>query len=190
MPSLILASASPRRSELLSQLNLQHTIHIADVDETPLKNEAPLDYVMRVAHLKSLAIQQQITQGSVILAADTSVILGDIIMGKPDNLDHAISMLSQLSGQTHQVYTAVSIRGKQLQQILNVSHVTFRDISEQEIIQYWHTGEPADKAGAYAVQGLASIFITSIQGSFSGIMGLPLFETAQLLANEGISVFK
>ncbi|MBE0470333.1 MAG: septum formation inhibitor Maf [Methyloprofundus sp.] len=187
--TLILASASPRRSELLNQLGLAHTIHIADVDETPLANEKPADYVLRVAHQKSLAVQQQCVQDSVILAADTAVVLGDTLMGKPDNLAHAQSMLSRLSGTTHQVYSAVSLRGRTIQQALSVSNVTFRTLSEQEIIDYWHTGEPADKAGAYAVQGLASIFIQSIQGSFSGIMGLPLFETAQILSNEGIKVF-
>ena len=188
-PKLILASASPRRSELLKQIGLQHTIQHADIDETPLHQEKPDDYVLRVAHAKSLAVQVQSPQNSVVLAADTSVVLADTIMGKPENLQHAIAMLSRLSDNTHQVYSAVSIRGQQTQQILSVSSVTFRAISEQEIIQYWHTGEPADKAGAYAVQGLASIFIQSIHGSFSGIMGLPLFETTQLLANEGIKIF-
>jgi septum formation protein len=188
-PSLILASASPRRSELLKQLGLAHSIQIANIDETPLANEKPADYVLRVAHEKSLAVHQQCAQGSVVLAADTSVVLGDTIMGKPDNLAHALSMLSRLSGTTHQVYSAVSLRGRINQQVLSISDVTFRTLSEQEIFDYWHTGEPADKAGAYAVQGLASIFIQSIQGSFSGIMGLPLFETAKILSNEGIKVF-
>ncbi|NOQ13724.1 MAG: septum formation inhibitor Maf [Methyloprofundus sp.] len=188
-PDLILASASPRRSELLNQIGLAHTIQVADIDETPLNKENPADYVLRVAHAKSLAIHQQGNKNSVVLAADTSVVLGDTIMGKPENLQHAITMLSRLSANTHQVYSAVSIRGQTTQQVLSVSDVTFRAISEQEIIQYWNTGEPADKAGAYAIQGLASIFIQSIQGSFSGIMGLPLFETAQLLVNEGIQIF-
>jgi len=110
-------------------------------------------------------------------------------MGKPENLEHAISMLTNLSGNTHQVYSSVSVRGQKLQHIISISEVTFRHITEAEIKQYWDTGEPADKAGAYAIQGLASLFIESITGSFSGIMGLPLFETAQLLANEGIKVF-
>ncbi|NOQ15729.1 MAG: septum formation inhibitor Maf [Methyloprofundus sp.] len=189
-PKLILASASPRRSELLNQLGLNHTIQVAAVDETSLPNEAPTDYVIRVAHAKSLVVWQQFTaNNTVVLAADTSVVINNTIMGKPENLEHAISMLEQLSASTHQVYSAVSVRGQSTQQILSVSDVTFRAISTQEIIQYWHTGEPADKAGAYAVQGLASIFIQSITGSYSGIMGLPLFETAQILANEGIEVF-
>lgn len=187
---LILASASPRRSALLNQLGLAHRVHIASVDETPLPNELPADYVTRVAHAKSLAVQKQLNSPQqVILAADTSVVMQQNIMGKPDNLEHAIAMLTQLSATTHQVYTAISVRGQNTQQALSVSDVTFRAISTQEIIQYWHTGEPADKAGAYAIQGFAGIFIQSISGSYSGIMGLPLFETAQTLANEGIKIF-
>lgn len=189
MPSLILASASPRRSELLKQIGIAHSIQAADVDETPFKNESPADYVMRVAQAKSCAIHHDCHDDSVVLAADTAVVLGNIIMGKPENQEHAIEMLSRLSASTHQVYSAVSLLGQQQQYCLNVSDVTFRAISVQEIIQYWHTGEPADKAGAYAIQGLASIFVESISGSFSGIMGLPLFETAQLLSNEGIIIF-
>ncbi len=188
MKNIILASASPRRSELLKQINIAHSIKVADIDETPLPNEKPADYVLRVAHEKSLAIYQQGNQDSIILAADTSVVLDGEIMGKPDNLEHAIAMLSALSAKTHKVYSAVSIRGERTQEVVCISEVTFRGLSEQEIINYWQTGEPADKAGAYAIQGLGSIFVQSIQGSFSGIMGLPLFETAQLLANEGIGI--
>jgi len=189
MPTLILASASPRRSELLNQLGLAHSIKVADIDETPFTHESPADYVLRVANKKSLTIFQQSPKNSVILAADTAVVLDKKIMGKPENLEHAISMLTNLSGNTHQVYSSVSVRGQKLQHIISISEVTFRHITEAEIKQYWDTGEPADKAGAYAIQGLASLFIESITGSFSGIMGLPLFETAQLLANEGIKVF-
>ena len=189
MPTLILASTSPRRSELLTQLGLAHTILVADIDETPFSNELPADYVLRVAAEKANAIQQHSPADSVVIAADTSVVLRDKIMGKPQDLDHAITMLSHLSARTHQVYSAVSVRGKQTRQVLSISDVTFRAISTQEIIQYWHTGEPADKAGAYAIQGLGSTFIETINGSFSGIMGLPLFETAQLLSNEGINIF-
>jgi len=189
MPKLFLASASPRRSELLNQLGLIHTIKIANIDETPLNNERPADYVLRVADKKSFTIFQQSPKNSVVLAADTAVVFNNTIMGKPENLEQAIAMLTQLSGNSHQVYSSVSIRGQALQHIVTISDVTFRPITEAEIRQYWQTGEPADKAGAYAIQGLASIFIKSITGSFSGIMGLPLFETAQLLANEGIKVF-
>lgn len=186
---LILASASPRRSELLKQIGIDHTIQVADIDETPLCNESPDDYVLRVAHAKSAAIQHNTSADSVVLAADTAVVLDDKIMGKPVDLEHAIEMLSLLSANTHHVYSAVSLRGRHTQECLNVSDVTFRAISRQEIIQYWHTGEPADKAGAYAIQGLASIFVAKINGSFSAIVGLPLFETAQLLSKEGINIF-
>lgn len=189
MKKLILASASPRRSELLKQINVAHSIQVADIDETPLAHEKPADYVLRVAHEKSQAIYQQGHHNAVVLAADTSGVLGGEIMGKPENLEHALIMLSALSANTHKVYSAVSVRGALTQEVVCVSEVTFRGLSEQEIINYWHTGEPADKAGAYAIQGLGSVFVQSIQGSFSGIMGLPLFETAQLLANEGISIF-
>ncbi len=189
MPTLILASASPRRSALLNQLGLAHHIKVADIDETPFAHEPPADYVLRVADKKSLTIFQQSPQNSIILAADTSVVLNNTIMGKPENLEHAMAMLTRLSGNTHQVYSSVSVRGQKLQHIVSISEVTFRHITEAEIRQYWQTGEPTDKAGAYAIQGLASVFITSITGSFSSIMGLPLFETAQLLANEGIKVF-
>ena len=109
-------------------------------------------------------------------------------MGKPLDLDHAINMLSRLSGRSHQVYSAVSLRGDQHWQALSISEVKFKTLSTDEIIAYWQTGEPCDKAGAYAIQGLASTFIEKITGSFSGVMGLPLYETAQLLAKQGIKV--
>jgi septum formation protein len=189
MKNLILASASPRRSELLKQINLAHTIQVANIDETPLANEKPVDYVLRVAHEKSLLVfQQENNNHSVVLAADTSVVLEGEIMGKPDNLEQAMAMLSALSAKTHEVYSAVSVRGKLIQETCCISQVTFRRLSEQEIINYWQTGEPADKAGSYAIQGLGSVFVQSIKGSFSGIMGLPLFEAAQLLENEGIGI--
>jgi septum formation protein len=187
-PQLILASASPRRSELLKQIGIQHLINAVDIDETPLPGEAAQAYVQRVAAEKSAACQALLPQGLPVLSADTSVVCDDEIMGKPENLQHAVEMLSKLSGRTHLVYSAVSLRSRQHRQALSVSQVTFRPLTEAEIMEYWQTGEPRDKAGAYAIQGLGSVFIESITGSFSGVMGLPLFETAQLLAQEGISV--
>jgi len=121
-----------------------------------------------------------------ILAADTAVVLGDKIMGKPKNQEDAVVMLTRLSGQTHHVYTAISLRGKQHWQAVSITEVKFRDLAETEINAYWQTGEPADKAGAYAIQGLGGLFVESITGSFSGVVGLPLFETAELLAKQGI----
>lgn len=187
-PQIILASASPRRSELLKQIGISHRIMAVDIDETPLANESPLAYVERVAAEKSAACQALLNDNLPVLSADTSVICDGEIMGKPLDLDHAISMLSRLSGRSHQVYSAVSLRGDAHWQALSISEVKFKTLSTDEIIAYWQTGEPCDKAGAYAIQGLASTFIESITGSFSGVMGLPLYETAQLLAKQGIKV--
>jgi septum formation protein len=187
-PQIILASASPRRSELLKQIGISHRIMAVDIDETPLANESPLTYVERVAAEKSAACQVLLNDNLPVLSADTSVICDGEIMGKPLDLDHAINMLSRLSGRSHQVYSAVSLRGDQHWQALSISEVKFKSLSTDEIIAYWQTGEPCDKAGAYAIQGLASTFIESITGSFSGVMGLPLYETAQLLAKQGIKV--
>ncbi len=188
MPQIVLASASPRRSELLKQIGIHHAIKAVELDETPLPHESPLVYVERVAAEKSALCRSLLEEDLPVLAADTSVVCDGQIMGKPDGLQHAIEMLSRLSGRSHQVYSAVSLRGEHHWEAVSVSEVRFRTLSRDEIIAYWHTGEPRDKAGAYAIQGLASIFIESITGSFSGVMGLPLFETAQLLAKQGIKV--
>ncbi|WFP48961.1 Maf family protein [Methylomonas sp. EFPC3] len=188
---LILASASPRRRELLAQIGIRHAVMAVDIDETPFPGEAPAAYVERVAAEKSAVCAAQSDSRLPILAADTSVICDGRILGKPDDLQHAIEMLSRLSGRSHQVYSAVSLRSGQTHwQALSVSEVRFRPLSHQEIVAYWQTGEPCDKAGAYAIQGLASVFIESIAGSFSGVMGLPLFETAQLLSQAGIEVIQ
>ncbi|MDD4914821.1 MAG: Maf family protein [Methylococcales bacterium] len=187
-PQLILASASPRRSELLNQIGIRHIVSAVEVDETPLPDESAPAYVQRVAAEKSAACKAALNQGLPVLSADTTVVCDDRIMGKPQNLQHALAMLSTLSGRSHLVYSAVSLRSVQHRQALCVSEVRFRQLDPAEIIGYWQTGEPCDKAGAYAIQGLGSVFIESITGSFSGVMGLPLFETAQLLAQEGISV--
>lgn len=187
-PQLVLASASPRRSELLQQIGICHVIQAVDIDETPWPHESPPAYVERVANEKSAACRALRSDGLPVLAADTSVVCDGRIMGKPENRPHAVEMLTLLSGRSHQVYSAVSLRGDGHWQAVSVSQVTFRRLSEAEIAAYWDTGEPRDKAGGYAIQGLASIFIESITGSFSGVMGLPLFETAQLLAKQGIRV--
>ncbi len=189
-PQLILASASPRRSELLKQIGIQHSIMAVDIDETPLPGETPTAYVERVAAEKSALCHSKVGGNLPVLAADTSVICDGRILGKPDDLQHAIEMLSHLSGRSHQVYSAVSLRGEQHWQALSISEVRFRPLSHQEIVAYWQTGEPTDKAGAYAIQGLGSVFIESMVGSFSGVMGLPLFETAQLLSLAGIDVIQ
>lgn len=187
-PQIVLASASPRRSELLNQIGIRHLIKAVDIDETPWPHESPLAYTERVASEKSAACRALLQDDLPVLAADTCVVCDGEILGKPENKQHAIAMLNKLSNRSHQVYSAVSLRGDHHWQAVSVSEVTFRALSHAEVLAYWQTGEPCDKAGAYAIQGLASIFIESITGSFSGVMGLPLFETAQLLAKQGISV--
>ena len=187
---IILASASPRRKELLDQIKVSYQVYPVDIDETPLHNEKPLAYVRRLAAEKSAACVAQLKTDKPVLAADTSVILGNVIMGKPQNQVEAIAMLSQLSGRTHQVYSAISLRGREHSQAVSITEVKFRQLTQQEILDYWYTGEPLDKAGSYAIQGLGGMFVESIVGSFSGVVGLPLFETAQLLSKQGIEFFK
>jgi septum formation protein len=185
---IILASASPRRKELLNQIGIRYTVYAVDIDETPLMDESPLAYVQRVAADKSAACVVKLQTEQLVLAADTTVVLSDVIMGKPKDEADALAMLRQLSGKTHQVYSAISLRGREHTQAVSITDVTFNVLSEQEILAYWHSGEPLDKAGAYAIQGKGSVFVTAINGSFSGVVGLPLFETAQLLRQQGIDV--
>jgi septum formation protein len=187
---IILASASPRRQELLDQIKVAYKVYPVDLDETPLPDEAPLAYVRRLAAEKSAACKAQLNTDIPVLAADTAVILGSVIMGKPKNQADALAMLRQLSGKTHQVYSAISLRGRVHGQALSITEVTFRRLGEREMQAYWHSGEPLDKAGSYAIQGIGGVFVESIKGSFSGVVGLPLFETAELLANQGIELFK
>lgn len=186
---IVLASNSPRRRELLNQIGVRFRVHAVDIDETPLNNESPLDYVQRIAAEKSAACVDVLKTSEPVLAADTSVVLNGIIMGKPKDQADALSMLRLLSNQTHQVYSAVSLRvNEEHHEAVSITDVKFRTLSDAEILAYWHTGEPLDKAGAYAIQGLGALFVQQIQGSFSGIVGLPLFETAQLLQQQGIQL--
>jgi septum formation protein len=185
---IILASTSPRRRELLAQIGVRYQVYSVSIDESPLINESPLHYVQRIAENKSAAALEQLTPPLPILSADTAVVLNNTIMGKPKNYADAYSMLQQLSGQTHQVYSAISLRGKQNHSLVNISEVQFKTLMDSEIMAYCQTNEPWDKAGSYAIQGLAALFIKQIRGSFSAVMGLPLFETAQLLQREGIEL--
>jgi len=187
---IILASASPRRKELLDQINISYSVNPVDVDETPLLNETALDYVQRLAAEKSAVCIAQLGDSLPVLAADTAVVLGDLILGKPKDRDDALSMLRLLSGKMHRVYSAISLRGDKHEQAVSITEVTFRPLTEDEIAAYWQSGEPADKAGSYAIQGLGGVFVKSINGSFSGVVGLPLFETAELLSRQGIGIFK
>jgi septum formation protein len=187
---IILASASPRRRELLDQIKVTYRICPVDLDETPLPNETPLAYVQRLAAEKSAACLAQLNTRTPVLAADTAVILNNVIMGKPKDQDDALAMLTQLSGRTHQVYSAISLRGREHNQAVSITEVTFRRLTKAEILAYWRSGEPFDKAGGYAIQGMGGAFVESIKGSFSGVVGLPLFETAELLSKQGIDLFK
>lgn len=189
-PTLILASASPRRAELLRQLGVCFHVHAVDIDETPHCDESPLAYVQRLAAEKSAACATQRGLAVPILAADTTVVLGSTILGKPQDQADAVSMLRLLSGKTHQVFTALSLRGQAHHEAVSVTDVSFKLLSEQEIHAYWQSGEPLDKAGSYAIQGQGGLFVRTINGSFSGVVGLPLFETGQLLVQQGIDILK
>lgn len=183
-PAIYLASRSPRRRELLQQIAVDFAVINPDIDETVQRDEAPLDYVKRIAVEKAEAGKALLLDADPkpVLAADTSVVLNNVIFGKPVNDADARRMLKQLSGQAHQVLTAVALAvDGQTRCQVSTNEVHFCDLSEADIDWYLQTGEGRDKAGSYAVQGLAALFIESIQGSYSGIMGLPIRETGQLL---------
>jgi len=183
---LCLGSASPRRAELLTQVGVDFEVRVADIDESIHENEKAADYVTRMAIEKARRVwqinQDTSLAGLPVLAADTAVVLGDRIMGKPADREQGIEMLTALSGRTHEVLTSVSLlfAGRQISR-LSRSEVTFTSLDEADIRRYWETGEPLDKAGAYAIQGKAAVFIESLKGSYSGVMGLPIFEAGQLL---------
>ncbi|KAA6208331.1 Maf family protein [Avibacterium paragallinarum] len=194
-PQLYLASQSPRRLQLLQQLGLCVATFNADIDETPKIDELPADYVARMACEKNHAARQALQNQPnflphlPILSADTIVVCDQQILGKPQTTLHAQQMLEQLSARTHQVLTAVCVSLEERQAVMvQSSDVTFKPLTLQEIQAYIATGEPMDKAGAYGIQGLGGIFISHIEGSFTGIMGLPIFETATLLRQMGVTI--
>lgn len=187
-PLLYLASKSPRRHELLAQIGVTPAVIALELDEAPLPGEAPEDYARRVARDKAKAGRALLPAACTIpvLGADTLVTIDGRILGKPRDAADAVAMLRLLSGRTHRVLSAVALIGREERLALSVSEVSFRAIGEREACAYWASGEPADKAGGYAIQGLGALFVRELRGSYSGVMGLPLFETAQLLAAEGI----
>ena len=187
---LYLASASPRRRQLLEQLGLRFEVMPADVDEAPGAGEAPADYVSRLAQTKARAVVARLKPAALVLAADTAVVLEGAILGKPRDRADGLAMLARLSGRRHQVLSAVAL-AKQGEPSLALSEswVTFRRIDPAEAEAYWETGEPGDKAGAYGIQGQGAVFVERLEGSYSGVMGLPLFETMELLLRAGVSVF-
>lgn len=185
-PVVCLASLSPRRRELLAQIGVPHTLAAADADETLLPGESATDYVRRLARLKAEIVRRR-GESLPVLAADTTVVVDGSVFGKPVSRADGLAMLTALAGRTHQVLTAVALAaGGGVALRLNTSSVRFRDIARSEMEAYWDTGEPLDKAGGYAVQGYGAVFIAALSGSYSGVMGLPLFETAELLREAGI----
>lgn len=198
---IYLASKSPRRRELLKQIGVNFELLMlrsfpearADVVEQPLPGEAPSDSARRLAHAKAetgwLRSAQRGLPRFPILSADTVVALDDEFIGKPRNTTEAGEILKRLSGRKHEVHTAVSVAyDDRIETLLSTSVVTFRELTAEEIRNYVSTGEPMDKAGAYGIQGRAATFVSHLDGSFSGVVGLPLYETAQLLRQYGISV--
>ena len=193
---IYLASASPRRRELLHQVGIRfHVISGLDVEECQMANETPVEFATRVACDKARAGLQWIISNGLpikpVLGADTCIEIDGEILGKPADREDAYSMLRRLSGRTHNVLSSIclaegSAGQNRVLSDINCSKVSFRDLGDEEIEQYWNTGEPVDKAGAYAIQGIAATFITKLEGSFSGVVGLPLFELDGLLKNTGI----
>lgn len=204
-PLLYLASQSPRRRELLAQLGLEPESVVIEIDETPEPGESPEDYVLRLARAKAKAGLAAVSaaasevsgrappvtsngrsESPLILAADTAVVCESRILGKPADEMDARRMLQFLAGRAHRVMTAIATQGRYEHALMVETCVQMRVVSEEEISAYWQTGEPQDKAGAYAIQGLGAVFIERIQGSYSNVVGLPLFETAAMLKAAGI----
>jgi septum formation protein len=187
---IYLASASPRRRELLEQIGVRYRLLQVDVPEVPQPGEVPEMYVLRVALEKARAGRAALTadDNMPVLGADTEVVIDGEVLGKPAGREDALAMLARLSGREHQVMSAVALIGTdgEEQSRLSVSSVRFRIVSRAEAEAYWQSGEPRDKAGGYAIQGLGALFIERLEGSYSGVMGLPLFETAELLEWVGI----
>ena len=183
---LVLASASPRRRALLGQLGLSFEVSAADIDETPRQGEPATAYVLRLAQEKARVVAAR-APGAWVLAADTTVALGDELFGKPRDAAEAREMLGRLSGRTHEVQTGVALAGPTGEHSTVVrTHVTFRRLSAGEIAWYAGTGEPLDKAGSYAIQGKGGFLVASVEGSPTNVIGLPLGETLELLARAGL----
>lgn len=195
-PRLILASASPRRTQLLLQIGVAHEVVPARVAERREPRESIAACVRRLAEQKSREVLQRLVDagapagGLAVLGADTAVTLEDRMLGKPRDEADGLAMLEYLSGRTHEVLSAVALADAQgVRSLLSVSRVRMRAIAAAEAARYWASGEPCDKAGGYAIQGFGAIFVEALQGSYSGVMGLPLFETSVLLGEAGVAVW-
>jgi septum formation protein len=187
-PPLILASSSPRRWELLNQIGVAHQVIVADIDESIRGGEGAREYVCRIAREKALEIHRRAEITVAVLGADTAVVVNGRILGKPVDREDAIRMLEGLSGRTHEVWSAVALvlpDGGLLER-LNITRVTFSELERAWIESYCASGDPMDKAGAYGVQGIAAQKISRMEGSYSGVMGLPLHETAEILHEAGV----
>ncbi|HIP52585.1 MAG TPA: septum formation inhibitor Maf [Chromatiales bacterium] len=187
-PDLLLASRSPRRRELLEQIGVRYACVDVEVDEMPARGETPADFVLRLAREKARAGRRGAGGDLPVLPADTAVVAGDDILGKPRDEADALRMMRLLSGRGHRVLTGVALVAGSEHTRLSETRVWFRDVTEGEARAYWRSGEPADKAGGYAVQGLGALFIRWLEGSYSGVMGLPLYETGELLQYCGIQL--
>lgn len=182
---LHLASTSPRRREILETLGIEFDVIPVETDESALAGETPGEMVLRLAIAKAEAA----THGEFVLAADTVVVLDNCVLGKPRDADDALEMLLALAGRTHEVLTGVALKTPAgTRSVLSTTDVQFREIGRDEATRYWHSGEPSDKAGAYGIQGLGGMFVKAIKGSYSGVMGLPVFETVELLVAAGLDV--
>ncbi len=191
---IYLASASPRRRELLRQIGVAYRLLPVAVDETPLPDESPPGYVARLAQAKARAgvaaipVRRQVRP---VLGADTAVVVDGAILGKPGHRAEGLAMLARLSGREHRVFSAVALATATRDAVLvQESQVRFRELSRAECAAYWDSGEPLDKAGGYGIQGRAAAFVAELRGSYSGVMGLPLYETAELLREFGISLWR
>lgn len=193
MTRLYLASGSPRRRELLTQIGVPFTVVTAPIDETPQPSEQPEHYVQRMAMEKALAGWLSLAEPSnaLVLGADTAVVLDDTILGKPVDQADGLAMLASLAGRSHRVITAVALfDGKQHQTLVESAVVTLREISADQACAYWASGEPVDKAGGYAIQGLGAVFVEKVEGSYSAVVGLGLYQTALALERNGIACWQ
>ena len=183
--AITLASASPRRREILATLGLEFSIAAPDVDETPLAGEAAEDMVVRLAVAKAEAVRTG--SPDIVIAADTAVVVDGRVLGKPEDREDCLAMLDALSGRTHTVCTGVALHCRDVTHTaMSTTDVLFRDISRDEALAYWQSGEPRDKAGAYAIQGLGTFLVKRINGSYTNVVGLPVCEVIEFLITEGV----
>ncbi len=186
---LILASASPRRKELLTRMGLEFTVRTASHDESMDPEKAPQEEVKRVSALKAKAVKALCKEDALIIAADTIVVLGDAVMGKPATEEEAYTMLKSLSGREHRVITGLSVMQAEKEETVSVTtDIRFRELRDEEIYAYVRSGEPMDKAGAYGIQGLGGLFVESLRGDYYNVMGLPICTLAQILRRFGVKI--